>query len=197
MFEKLRPPQGIPLNECLQQGKKIPWPIARSLFHQLLKEEQIVGEDRINQDQWSLSRIWIDEIGRITFSDAAIIEEKNEEPPSFQHLIAQVALVSLPQSHRKRRANSLVGNSRLQEIHSVSDLAPYRGMKLLEKILAPPKGQRLDATQFEKDLKQLDESPSVVNAPTRFTHAAIVLLLLFPFFVFGFAFLAIQQNKSN
>lgn len=168
-------PDGVPLSVFVETGQTIPWPIARQVFRQLLVEESITTGDRIEHDQWSASRFWVDPNGRITFSDADVLNEKARSKPCFTELLKQVALAALPCAHRMRKAIANDPNSK-SRLPSIAELAPYRAMKLLEKTAR----EGIEAATLVKELDRVDQASEQMTSAMRLTHALSLTVVFSP-----------------
>ncbi len=168
-------PEGIPMRVCLDRGMTLPWPIARQLFHQLIDEER-QEQIRIPNGDWGLGRLWIDAVGRATFSEASVLPEAPALRPPVEETFSQIGLCALPPAHRFRRKRfefRWTGKGRPVPVH---ELPPYRGLSFLERIVSS--GMSMDALRYE--IARADEASEQVSGIQRLSHAVIassVLLL--------------------
>ncbi len=194
-------PQGAPLVQYVRDGNSLPWPIARHLFDQILQEDRVEDEERLEQSLWSLSRIWVDELGRMTWVEAEIIDCNDDQPRSMHQLLKRVAQLALPGKHRLRKAlpESLACLNR-RKLLGVEELPTYRSLQFLERAA---KGECRDGADLAKELAKLDQSPSTVSGPMRLTHSVAVHALLLPvlftcyFVVLLSALVAISQVRRE
>ncbi|MFO0924300.1 MAG: protein kinase [Pirellulales bacterium] len=178
-------PQGIPLISCLEDSQELPWPVAREVLHQVMQEYEKPENERIPTSYCSLSRLWVDELGRITFAEAGIKTTSMQPTQSFAKLMQQIAMVAIPTAHPLRKHSQLKAKAPANPI-SAQDLPPLRGLSLLERLLRQTPGNEMAMPAIAQEIKLVDQAPASVTASTRFTHAAAVGLVLSPAFFLVF-----------
>ncbi len=177
-WEAFLAPNGIPFQAITSQGFVLPWPISKRVLMQVCNEYSVEDRTRITQDGWQSNALWVDETGRIVFSEMKLTSGQEEQPQDFAKLLSEIASAGLPQKD-PRRLQSKARMNRTSIRPNVEDLCPLRGLQLLEQIADGTKAGS-NFREIKELLRTADDVPNSVSSAMRFSHAAGTLLALSP-----------------
>jgi eukaryotic-like serine/threonine-protein kinase len=176
---------GVPLQECVNRGVQLPWPITRTILTEYAELNTLVGDLRGETEKQALEnlihpeRIWIEPSGRLTIVDF-VLKEPNASLSKGgtieQSLIRQVALLGLPASHPLRTPKR--SHPVKSAVPHIDGLPSLRAYKLLEVIAS---------AKLEPTLRLLSEELTMINKNTpgvtsrlRFLSASVTVGLMSP-----------------